>query len=236
MPKPTKYFQGQVIGPYEIKYIQEAEPDINKQNPNNHIRKAVFECGLCGKHFIARIGNIKNGHTKSCGCRDKQVRTERIQRYNSLGLPVWNKKEYSSGDTVGEYGVIFLEECNTENKKYRKAKFICPICGRSFEAIIDNVVQGRTKGCGSHCSHGEEKIAKCLQELKIPFETQKTFKDLVSEKGWKYRFDFYLPTYNLLVEYDGIQHFQYKENTCCWNNKHNFLDTQQRDAVKMSIV
>lgn len=232
MSKKIKYKKGQVLGPYGIKYIEEAAPDKDKKHPNKNIRKAVFECGFCRKKFIARIGNIKNGHTKSCGCKSLESSTKTIKDYNKRGLPVWNKKIYKIGDIVGDYGVIFLEELDKKDKKYRKAKFVCPTCGMTFEAIIENVSRGLTKGCGNHTSHGEEKIAKILKELNISFEVQKSFENLLSPKGWKYRFDFYLPKYNLLVEYDGVQHFKYKEDTNGWNNKENFLNTQQRDLEK----
>lgn len=41
---------------------------------------------------------------------------------------------------------------------------------------------------------------------KIIFTAQKTFNDLKGIGGFKLRYDFYLPNYNLLIEYQGIQH------------------------------
>lgn len=232
MTKRIKYTEGQILGPYGAKYIKEAPPDKDKKNSNKNIRKAEFECGFCQKHFVARINNIKNGHTKSCGCKNLESNIKAIREYNKLGLPPWNKKIYKTGDTVGDYGVIFLEDIDDKSSGHRKAKFTCPICGMTFEAIVENVTRNLTKGCGNHMSHGEERIAKVLRELGISFEIQKSFENLLSQKGWKYRFDFYLPDYNLLIEYDGIQHFEYKDGTSGWNNKENFLLTRQRDLDK----
>lgn len=53
-------------------------------------------------------------------------------------------------------------------------------------------------------SLGEEKIITILKKEKIPFEREKTFKDL---KHGLYRYDFYLPSLNVLIEFDGQQHF-----------------------------
>lgn len=60
--------------------------------------------------------------------------------------------------------------------------------------------------CGKGTYKGEEKIRKYLIEHNIPYIPQKTFDDLKDSKPL--HFDFYLPTYNLAIEYDGRQHFE----------------------------
>lgn len=62
-----------------------------------------------------------------------------------------------------------------------------------------------------HCPHcnlikGEYKIAHYLIEHNIQFETQKSYDDLRGIKGGKLSYDFYLPNFNLLIEYQGEQH------------------------------
>jgi very-short-patch-repair endonuclease len=54
-------------------------------------------------------------------------------------------------------------------------------------------------------SRGEEKIMRFLKENKINFEYQKSFDDCRNKD--KLFFDFYLPNQNILIEYDGEQHF-----------------------------
>lgn len=53
-------------------------------------------------------------------------------------------------------------------------------------------------------SKNEEYILNILLKENIKFIREKTFSDL--RKG-KYRFDFYLPKYNICIEVDGEQHF-----------------------------
>jgi hypothetical protein len=48
-------------------------------------------------------------------------------------------------------------------------------------------------------------ISKFLKENNIEFEEQKSFEDLIYKRSLK--FDFFLPAYNLLIEYDGEDHF-----------------------------
>lgn len=52
------------------------------------------------------------------------------------------------------------------------------------------------------------RIANYLTKNKIQFVQEYSFSDLKGDKNYPLRFDFYLPNYNILIEYDGIQHFQ----------------------------
>jgi hypothetical protein len=54
-------------------------------------------------------------------------------------------------------------------------------------------------------SHGEIMIANILKKHNIKFKKQKTFP--TCKKVHRLRFDFYLEDYNVLIEYQGRQHF-----------------------------
>lgn len=54
-------------------------------------------------------------------------------------------------------------------------------------------------------SFGEMTIYRLLTQFDISFEVQKRFKAIKSKKSLP--FDFYLPDFNLVIEYQGIQHF-----------------------------
>lgn len=65
-------------------------------------------------------------------------------------------------------------------------------------------------GCPS-CSQskGEKEISKTLKYIGIEFEEQKTFSECLNHRtGRVLKFDFYIPSKNLLIEYDGEQHFK----------------------------
>ena len=62
-----------------------------------------------------------------------------------------------------------------------------------------------------HCpycnmSKGEVDIKRFLDNYQIKYETQKKYNDLLSKKGNKLSYDFYLQDYNLLIEYQGEFH------------------------------
>lgn len=61
-------------------------------------------------------------------------------------------------------------------------------------------------GCPKcNVSKGELRIRRFFQDNGIEFEEQKYYKDCVYTAPMPY--DFYIPKLNLLIEYDGIQHF-----------------------------
>ena len=77
----------------------------------------------------------------------------------------------------------------------------------------------------------EEHIIKILQKEKIKFQREKTYPDL---KFGYYRFDFFLPQYNLLIEVDGAQH--YKFSKLFHKKRQDFLKAQERDRRKNSYT
>lgn len=56
-------------------------------------------------------------------------------------------------------------------------------------------------------SRGEWSIIEVLEENNIKYIREYYFHDLVSCKGHKLFYDFYLPEYKVLIEYDGIYHY-----------------------------
>lgn len=57
-------------------------------------------------------------------------------------------------------------------------------------------------------SLGAEKIKKYLDNNSIKYRTEESFLDLFDKR--KLKFDFYLVDYDVLIEYDGEQHFRVK--------------------------
>ena len=85
----------------------------------------------------------------------------------------------------------------------KKVKIICPIHGE-FEQRAGGHLTGR--GC-FECieSRGEKSIRVFLENNNIKFKQQKIFKECKNKRVLP--FDFYLPDYNICIEYDGEQHF-----------------------------
>lgn len=106
-----------------------------------------------------------------------------------------------------------------------KIKIICPQHG-VFEQ--KPTVHLYNKGCPScSSSKGELKIRDFLVSNNILFEEQKRF-DLC-KSIYTLPFDFYLPKYNLLIEYQGEHHYMPIEG---WGGDSTFNKVKVRDKIK----
>ena len=90
---------------------------------------------------------------------------------------------------------------------FTKVTIICNICHAEFDQIAYSHTQG--SGC-PRCmmSRGESSIRLYLDTNKIKYSIQQIFSDCRSLKNRLLKFDFYLPLQNLLIEFDGKQHFE----------------------------
>ena len=105
-----------------------------------------------------------------------------------------------------------------------KIKIKCRACGKYFWQTP--TVHSRGFGC-PFCkeSHGESKIEKILIENNIRFEREKRFKGCRDKRTLP--FDFYLPDYNTVIEYQGVQHYK---NVPVFKDGKN--EIQRRDGIK----
>lgn len=88
-----------------------------------------------------------------------------------------------------------------------KVKIICPKHGPFWQTPANHLsLASMCPFCAKGCSKGELKVRNCLEKLELEYVPQKTFEGL-SDK-YPLRFDFYLPKYNTVIEFDGIQHFK----------------------------
>ena len=79
----------------------------------------------------------------------------------------------------------------------------------------------------SKMSWGELLVSNTLEKNKIKYYFNKSLKDCISSS--KLRFDFYLPDYNICIEFDGKQHFESCE---FFGGDEEFEKLQIRDRIK----
>jgi hypothetical protein len=111
-----------------------------------------------------------------------------------------------------------------------KIKIFCNQCERHFKQAPNAHLSG--SGC-PYCreSKGEKKVSKYLKSLGVSFEGQMGFSGLVYKAPLKY--DFYLYDLNLLIEFDGIQHFRpVKYGGCEEKALKSFELVKLRDKLK----
>ena len=194
----------------------------------------------CGKECNVKSSNLIQGRTKSCGCLQKEKAKKNIEQYNIDHniLDLTNKK-------FGRLIVLY----QTNKRKNGSIIWKCKCsCGNFCEVSSDCLINGKTKSCGclrkeialqkslffnNQPTKGEAVIIDILKKEQIDFIREKSF--LNSDKRIQsYRFDFYLPKFNICIEYDGEQHFKYINYF--YKSRQDFLKAQERDRRKNSYA
>lgn len=174
---------------------------VIKQAPS-HSHRAYWICQCdCGNICEVSGTNLRAGQV-SCGCA--QVKNRIGNKYGKL--TVINQKPNN------------MWECKCD-------------CGNTITVFGKYLDKGHVLSCGCMKSAGEVKIKQILTQLDIIFETQKSFDTCrFPDTNAKARFDFYLPEYNCIIEYDGEQHFVSKNQG--WSNDAQLEYTQKHDKFK----
>ena len=103
----------------------------------------------------------------------------------------------------------------------------CKIHNLTYETMPYNVLHG-SGGCPKCTeSKGERKIRQWIEKNNIDYIYQYKYEDC--KDGKTLPFDFYLPKYNILIEYDGEQHFKSIEY---FGGETAFRLIQKHDAIK----
>jgi len=151
--------------------------------------------------------------------------------------PTLHKRGHGCNNCKSLEQESFIEQSNlVHNFKYdyslvnyvnwkTKIKIICPIHG-IFEQRPNNH-KDLKQGC-PYCneSHGEQEILKYLNEKNIDYIRQYKYKNCKNILSLP--FDFYLPEYNICIEFDGEQHF--REHKIWGNDK--LIKTKINDKIK----
>lgn len=140
-----------------------------------------------------------------------------------------NNKTLSKKETLIKFkkihGDFFKYDMNNYETQHSKIKITCDK-NHTFLQKVSNHLQG--KGCPiCRESLGEKKIRLFLEEKNIKYIRQKKYKDCVYIN--KLPFDFHLPDFDILIEYDGIQHF---EPVKLFGGKKEFIKTKKKDKIK----
>lgn len=129
----------------------------------------------------------------------------------------------------------------------RKAKNGDELCGRHKKVfLLDSSINGyrlKKRGNGSstryikkkHHSH-EIELTKIIESFYGPNEVVTSYHPLwaVSLKGALLEYDIYVPSQNLLIEYNGIQHYKY--TPFFHKTKVRFIAQQKRDKLKQNLA
>jgi len=168
-------------------------------------------CNTCNKVFLQSPYEHRNG--SGCPyCYGRYKTTEDFIK--AAKLVHGDKYDYSLTNYVNCFG---------------KVKIICKKHGIFEQTYGDHVLIGTNcPACAKNKSKGEEKLKELFDKYNIKYNWHYSFEDCKYKKILE--FDFYLPDKNILVEYDGIQHFQ--PVGFGGNAEVNYSENVIRDGIK----
>lgn len=169
---------------------------------------------ICKQHGV--FTTTVSIHTSGANCPKCAI----LEKVGSTDLFI-SKATDLHGDVYDYSRVVY-------DRSFRKVELICKRHG-GFLITPNNHLRGN--GCPlCISSKGENRIALTLNRMGVVYEVQKTFTDLR-----RLRFDFYIPSKNLLIEYDGKQHFEpvsYGVSKSIKASDHDRFLKQRRNDIK----
>ena len=187
--------------------------DYSKVNYINCDTKVIIICQIHGEFNITpyKFINRKQG-CSSCGRINGAV-----------------KRIKTNDDVIKDFNKVHGDIYDYSKVNYTNVKkvvdIICPIHG-VFKQTPDCHLSGG--GCPKH---HEPKCEKIIREYLIKnnynYTTQKKYPDCRYKKPLSY--DFYLPDFNMCIEYNGEQHYKSVKR---WGGDKLFIVRQLRDEIK----
>lgn len=173
--------------------------EIRKINPNilpledyiNVYTQISHKCLIHNVEWSTSPSSVLQG----CGCY--MCGAEKLRKSNTK-----SNEQYLAELKKVNPNIIPLEKYKGASTKILHK---CLIDGYEWKAQPAHELSGY--GCPKcKVSKGEHKIAMWLESHNIPYEVQYKFDDCKDQKSLP--FDFYLPQYNVCIEFDGEQHFR----------------------------
>lgn len=159
---------------------------------------ALWKCKCdCGELTYVPTSNLLQGLTKSCGCLAQEHLKDFGEKYGK------NRIKDLTNQRFGKLIALYRSELVNENGQY---VWHCRCdCGNEIDVVNGNLQSGCTQSCGCLKSKGEAEISILLTNWGIKFKREKKFKECKDKKCLA--FDFYLPDYNMCIEFQGEQHY-----------------------------
>ena len=206
------------------KKIYDKFGDINYEIISFRVMRepASFKCLDCGE--IISIEHLQNLFRKTkynfCPFCSNTYKGNKIGK--KLPIEEANKRLYEVFED--EYEII-LDKYNGWSKK---GLIRHTLCGKIFSAQPRDLLYHSHCPCYTINSKGELKISKVLDKYNIKYEKQKRLSDMKRAP-----FDFYLPDYNLLIEFQGRQHYEPVKQ---FGGEKQFINQQNIDKRKKEIA
>ena len=199
--------------------------NYSKSKYTKRRNKVIITCPIHGDFL-----QTPDAHLSGSGCQkcwndlfSEKYRLTNKEFIDKANIVHSNKYNYSK---------VIYENCNSI------ICITCPIHGDFWQEASNHLYGNGCSICRE--SRGEEKIRLYLEKNNIKFTVQEWFKNsknpcVNKETSARLPFDFFLLGYNILIEYDGMQHFKphsFGSDKSEEKKEKNFKEIQYRDQIK----
>ena len=215
---------GQKFNSLTVLHRTTQEEHPHKTGAGFHV---IWTCKCdCGNITYVQGTDLRNGHIKTCGHNSFiDITGKKFNR-----LTIIKKADIEEHFYNTDEGSNWLCKCDCGNSTYVRGTDLRFGRIKSCGCLRDEAAMTNLKKSHKGPSKGELIIADILTKAKIPFETEKSFDD--EKQVQLYRFDFYIPSINSCIEFQGIQHMEF--SPFFYKNRSDFLKAQERDRIKIS--
>jgi Zn finger protein HypA/HybF involved in hydrogenase expression len=189
--------------------------NYKKVKYNNNRTKVEIICPKHGAFFPS-----PDNHLQGSGCPTCAIEKVHVGQMKNI--------ESFIADSIKAHGSKYDSLVQYSGGK-RTVQIICPKHGPFNQT--PNAHQ-RGSGCPNcNTSKGEDKVKMILNNLDITFNQQHTFKTLIDKR--KLKCDFFLPEFNMVIEFNGRQHY---EPVNRFGGIQGLEETQRRDQIKRDYL
>lgn|SRR5574344_1245565 len=182
----------------------------------NNKTKIECKCKLCNKTFFNSPTKMLSSSKK--GCQECAILYGQLSRRKSKEQFVKELSDINSSVLALTPYISIKEKITCKCKK----------CGEVWDTTPDYLLRGF--GCKKcNISIGENLIYDWLSKHNIDFDIHRTFDGLRGVNNGLLNYDFYISSWNMLIEFQGIQHYQPVEY---FGGKESFLTQQEHDKRK----
>jgi very-short-patch-repair endonuclease len=173
---------------FKASKIHENKYDYSEVEYLNSSEKVKIICPIHSYFFMRPVNHLTGQGCPSCS----GVRSIDTKSFISISNRVHNNKY--------DYKDVIYKNNRT------KVDIICKTHGKFLQSPKDHMKGHGCKLC--NISKGELMLEKKLKILNIEFIREKKFEGCTGVSGSKLPFDFYLPKYNMIIEFNGRQHYE----------------------------
>lgn len=193
----------------KISEIQNDEISVLDFCYNGDKKTSLCMCNKCKNEFTA--------------CTSRLLKYKKHCPFCSGGVVFTHDTFVSRLNNVNKTITVLSKYENSEEKVLCE----CDECKTKWYAKSSNLLSGR--GCPKcRKSHGERRIHDLLEKNNVEFECQKKYDSLVGVSNGKLSYDFYIPSKNVLIEFQG----EFHDGTVCFQTEESFDRQRKHDALK----